>query len=245
MAYWGKLIGAAAGLFMGGPVGALFGVVAGHSVDRARTAGNPGARLSRDMLVDVGFALMGYVAKADGRVSEAEIAAAEVWMRRLQLDAGGRRRAMDRFNAGKQPGFPVADTVRRLRGRADPRALRLLLEMLVAVAMADGRLAPASRQALVSVLSQLGLPATLLEAVLGQARVGSGGQRRGPSAPPLQQDYALLGVPAGAEPAVIKRAYRRLMSRHHPDKAGADADATARAQAINAAYQRIREARGF
>jgi DnaJ like chaperone protein len=247
MAYWGKLIGAAAGLLMGGPVGALFGLVAGHSVDRARTAGRPGARLSRDLLVDVGFSLMGHVAKADGRVSEAEIAAADAWMRRLQLDAGQRRRAMDHFNAGKQPGFSVADTVRRVRGqgRADPRAMRLLLEMLVAVATADGHLAPASRQALAGVLSQLGLPAALLEAVLGQAGLGNGGQRRRPSAPPLQQDYALLGVAAGAEPAVIKRAYRRLMSRHHPDKAGADAGATARAQAINAAYRRIREARGF
>lgn len=247
MAYWGKLIGAAAGLFMGGPVGALFGVVAGHSIDRARTAGSAGVRLPRDTLADVGFALMGHVAKADGRVSEAEIVAADAWMRRLQLDAGQRRRAMDHFNAGKQPGFSVADTVQRLRrqGRTDPRAMRLLLEMLVTVAVADGHLAPASRQALVGVLAQLGLPAALLEAVLGQAGVGSGGQRRRPAAPSLQQDYALLGVPAGAEPAVIKRAYRRLMSRHHPDKAGAGHDATERAQAINAAYQRIREARGF
>ncbi|GAB4358158.1 MAG: co-chaperone DjlA [Immundisolibacter sp.] len=247
MAYWGKLIGAAAGLFMAGPVGALFGVVAGHSVDRARTASRPGARVPREVLVDVGFALMGHVAKADGRVSEAEIAAADAWMRRLRLDAGQRRRAVDRFNAGKQPGFSVADTVRRVRGqgRADPRAMRLLLEMLLAVAMADGHLAPASRQALAGVLSQLGLPAALLEAVLGQAGLGTGGQRRRPSAPSLQQDCALLGVPVDAEPAAIKSAYRRLMSRHHPDKAAGNADATARAQAINAAYRRIREARGF
>ncbi len=247
MAYWGKLIGGAAGLFMGGPVGALFGVVAGHSVDRARTAGSDRARRPREVLVDVGFALMGHVAKADGRVSEPEIAAAEAWMRRLGLSAVERRRAMEGFNAGKQPGFPVAEAVQRFRrqGRADPRAMRLLLEMLAAVAMADGRLAPASRQAVVAVLSQLGLPAALREAVLGQAGAGGAGQRRRPAVPSLQQDYALLGVPAGAEPAAIKRAYRRLMSRHHPDKAGSDTDATARAQAINAAYQRIREARGF
>ena len=34
----------------------------------------------------------------------------------------------------------------------------------------------------------------------------------------------LLGVEAGSEPALIKRAYRKLISQHHPDKlAGAGA----------------------
>ena len=258
MAFWGKLIGGAAGLAMGGPVGALFGLMAGHGVDRAR-----GVALRRplpqDVLIDTGFALMGHVAKADGRVSAAEIAAAEAWMQRLQLDVDQRRRAMERFNAGKQPNFPINRMVGefRLAAAADRRALRTLLEMQVAVATADGHLAPASRQAVVGVLSRLGLPAVLLDAALGRAGGfngngdatgtggGSGRRQRPSAAPSLHKDYALLGVPVDAEPLAIKSAYRRLMSRHHPDKAGADANATARAQAINAAYQRIREARGF
>ena len=34
MSVWGKLIGGAAGLALGGPVGAILGIAAGHGVDR-------------------------------------------------------------------------------------------------------------------------------------------------------------------------------------------------------------------
>ena len=91
----------------------------------------------------------------------------------------------------------------------------------------------------------LDLPASaLLDTLLRQPQ-GSGRRSPGPARPRIAQDYAALGVPADAEPAAIKRAYRRLMARHHPDRAGDDPTATARAQAINDAYRRIREARGF
>ena len=243
MAILGKLIGGVAGFALGGPIGALLGAAAGHNFDRASQSGRTtAARPGRLALLIDGFALMGYIAKADGRVSEAEIAAAETWMRRLQLDPAQRRRAMARFAAGKQADFAVTRCVADLRAGADARLLRTLLQMQVAVATADGHLSPASRQALLGVLAQLGLPVALLDAVLGQT---PGGRPAGPARPRLDQDYALLGVAADAEPAAIKTAYRRLMARHHPDRAGDDPTATARAQAINDAYRRIREARGF
>lgn len=240
MAILGKLIGGVVGFALGGPIGALIGAVAGHRVDQARRAA-PEQRSRLALLID-GFALMGHIAKADGRVSEAEIAAAEAWMRRLQLDPAQRRHAKARFAAGKQAGFAVTRCVAELRAHADARLLRTLLQMQVAVATADGQLSPASRQALLGVLAQLGLPVALLDAVLGQT---PGGRPAGPARPRLDHDYALLGVPADAEPTAIKTAYRRLMARHHPDRAGDDPAATARAQAINDAYRRIREARGF
>lgn len=249
MAFWGKLIGGVAGLAVGGPLGALFGMAAGHTLDQAREheSPRPGRRLRLDVLIDGGFALMGHIAKADGRVSEAEIAAAEAWMRRLNLNAAQRQRAMGRFEAGKRADFSVARSIGEFRAEvgADARLLRTLLEMQVSVATADGRLSVPSRQALANVLSRLGLPAALLDAVLGQSGAAGGGRRARPAAPRIEQDYALLGVPANADQATIKRAYRRLMSRHHPDRAGDDPGATARAQAINEAYRRIREARSF
>lgn len=245
----GKLIGGVAGLAVGGPLGAMLGVAAGHTVDQARRRPAPqlGQRLRLEPLIDAGFALMGHIAKADGRVSEAEIVAAEAWMQRLNLNSIQRRRAMGRFEAGKRAEFSVARSLGEFRAQAgaDARLLRTLLEMQVSVATADGHLSAASRQALAGVLSRLGLPAALLDAVLGQSGAAGGGRRPGPSVPRIAQDYAVLGVPADADQATIKSAYRRLMSRHHPDRAGDDPGATARAQAINDAYRRIREARGF
>ena len=55
-----------------------------------------------------------------------------------------------------------------------------------------------------------------------------------------------------SEPAAIKRAYRRLLSRHHPDKiAGSGAslaqvrEATERTRELHNAYALIRERRDF
>jgi len=248
MAILGKLLGGVAGFALGGPIGALLGAAAGHNLDRASKPAPalPGRQPRLTLLIDGGFALMGHIAKADGRVGEAEIAVAEAWMQRLRLDPAQRRRAQDRFARGKQADFSVAGCVAELRAHAgaDLRVLHTVLQMQVSIAQADGRLSPASHQALASVLTQLGLPAALLDALLGQAP-GSGRRSAGPVRPRIEQDYAVLGVPADAEPAAIKRAYRRLMARHHPDRAGDDPGATARAQTINDAYRRIREARGF
>jgi len=62
----------------------------------------------------------------------------------------------------------------------------------------------------------------------------------------------LLGVTASTDPEHIKRAYRRLLSRHHPDKvAGAGAtpaqvrEATDKPRELHHAYALIREYRGF
>ena len=67
-----------------------------------------------------------------------------------------------------------------------------------------------------------------------------------------QKALDLLGVRADTEPEAIKRAYRRLLSRHHPDKlAGAGAspaavrEATERTRELHSAYALVRERRGF
>ena len=60
----------------------------------------------------------------------------------------------------------------------------------------------------------------------------------------------MLGIARSADAQEIKRAYRKLMSQHHPDKLGnvpqeLKRNAEARAREINAAYERIKSERGF
>jgi DnaJ like chaperone protein len=68
----------------------------------------------------------------------------------------------------------------------------------------------------------------------------------------LADAYAVLGIAATAEDASVKRAYRQLMGRHHPDRLMARGAtereiqrAGERAREINAAYERIKSARGM
>jgi DnaJ like chaperone protein len=67
-----------------------------------------------------------------------------------------------------------------------------------------------------------------------------------------QQALRLLGVSADSEPAQIKRAYRRLLSRNHPDKlAGSGVslerlrEATEKTRELHQAYGLVRQRRGF
>ncbi len=87
----------------------------------------------------------------------------------------------------------------------------------------------------------------LLGAVIGHA-FDAGWLRRPRGNAALDEAYAVLDVPSDASDEAIDAAYRRLMSRYHPDRvAGAAEDVRAlaeeRARAINAAYDTIMHAR--
>ncbi|OQX47943.1 MAG: molecular chaperone DjlA, partial [Candidatus Sedimenticola endophacoides] len=68
----------------------------------------------------------------------------------------------------------------------------------------------------------------------------------------LDDAYAILNVSADATDAEVKRAYRRLLSQHHPDKLVAKGlpdemmkVAAQKTHEIRQAYERVKEARGL
>ncbi len=76
------------------------------------------------------------------------------------------------------------------------------------------------------------------------ARASSGGQGRGPWVDhELRQAYAALEVPFGADLATVRKSYRALMRRYHPDRHAGSPDkqkaATELAQKLSAAYELI------
>src|SRR2546428_5334122 len=69
-------------------------------------------------------------------------------------------------------------------------------------------------------------------------RAGSGGVRAMPSS---QEDYyKILQVDPAADPDIIAVAYKRLARKYHPDT-NASPEATRRMQALNTAYQVLRD----
>jgi DnaJ like chaperone protein len=251
----GKLIGALIGFIVfRNPFGLLLGAVIGHFYDVALTQLRPPS-MGRGFIEPL-FAFAGALSKSDGRVSEVEIAAAESLMARLRLDNAQRRAAIERFNAGKQPSFDASMTIAELKrwcgGRRD--LAFLVLDLLLDLVYAEGALVEAKLALLRKLCWSLGVSdheLAALAAMKGYAAQGARGAGARPQPGPLRVDpYAVLGLERGSDERDIKRAYRKLMSQHHPDKLGDVPDelkrrAEDRAREINAAYERIKSERGF
>jgi DnaJ-domain-containing protein 1 len=83
----------------------------------------------------------------------------------------------------------------------------------------------------------------------GPKQGGSGGGKKtgrtqGPLDEDLRRDYANLEVPFGADMEEIKKAYKTLILRYHPDKHSGDPEklriATEITKKINESFERIR-----
>jgi DnaJ like chaperone protein len=253
-------------------VGAVFGAAVGQSVDRGWIGGGQTPVLTslqrgriQTRFFESIFAVMGHVAKSDGRVSETEIALARSIMDRMGLTPDQRRQAIDRFNAGKAADFDLAGTLRALKqvGRGQGTMMHLFLEAQISMAYADGDPSTAQRQILETIRGGLHVSALIfrqlenlivLQQRLRQGAAAGGGSRSSAGSAsrrsPLAGAYATLGVEPKASDAEIKKAYRRLMSQHHPDKLMARGVpeealrmASQKTQEIRRAYETIIEAR--
>ena len=257
MSWWGMLLGGTFGFLIGGPIGAVLGAALGRhfgravgSIEAGPAAGDAFRERAQLAFFTATFGVMGQVAKADGHVSPDEIRLANRLMDELGLDSEQRRAARAIFNEGKSTRFPLDDILDQLRaecGRAT-NLLRMFLEIQVQAAWADGGVHPEERRLLLHVAARLGFPESVYLEI--ERMVGAGAHVRETAGPTLEDAYATLGVSPDAPDAEVKRAYRRLMSRHHPDKLASKGlpeemmrAATERTQQIKAAWDRVQSAR--
>lgn len=255
----GALIGAVIGLFLlHSPLGLFIGGFVGYLFDANRRQQLQARRASASFVGPL-FALLGAVAKADGRVSEAEIAVAERLMARMGLQSEQRRHAITSFNAGKQAGFNAETAMAQLRawcgGRRDHAfpILDVVIETVLAEGPTEAKLDLLRRLAAHLRISEMELMAVMaMKGYAWSPNGRAGGHRYTPPqrAPQGPDPYAVLGVPRNADDRAIKRAYRKLISEHHPDRLGDLPEdmrkrAEARASEINTAYERIKSERGI
>lgn len=255
MSWWGKIAGGAFGFMLGGPLGAALGAVLGHQFDKG-VSGAAGISLNDQEQVQAAFftatfSVMGHIAKADGRVSESEIALAERVMEQMHLNDDQRRAAIELFNRGKSESFSVDEVLDQLRqvSHRSRNLLRIFLEIQIQAALADGVVDDAEYRALFRIAERLGFDQEQIRRLLDMLQAG-GARAPGDAGPNLEDAYRTLGVSPDARDDEVKKAYRRLMNQHHPDKLVAKGlpeemmeVATEKTQTIKAAYERINESR--
>ncbi|MGV6858106.1 MAG: co-chaperone DjlA [bacterium] len=257
MSWWGKLLGGTFGYLLAGPLGALIGAALGHKFDKGLLANlrgqfEPGAqeRVQTAFFTAL-FSVMGHLAKADGRVSENEIELAKNIMQRMNLNEQMRETAIRLFNQGKQPEFSLDQVLDQFRQECHRRRnlMQMFVEILMHAAYADDNVHPAEHAVLERVRQKLGFSPQAfahIEALVRNSRHFGGGGSSGdqPVSPQaaLREAYEILGAEQTASDGEIKRAYRRLMNQHHPDKLVAKGLPEEMIRLANEKTQEIREA---
>lgn len=254
-----KIIAAILGFYYFGFFGALAAFFLGSMIDRSISYGiggvNPLSRAHREsVFLGTIFVLMGKIAKADGQISQNEIAHIELLFQKHGLNAAHRQQSIALFKKGSAPDFDIRPTLNEFMSVCgNTNSLKqMLLVYLIVMALADGRLDQAEEKLLLEIAQHLGYSQDAFRQILamvinqthfagGQAASGSG----------LDDAYKALGVSKDSSEQEVKRAYRKLMSQYHPDKLmgqGMPEDmiavATAQAQEVQAAYDLIKKSRG-
>jgi len=264
MRIWGKVLGFLFGLMLTKNIfGALFGAWLGHRFDKGiglDFSALGGAKSDTDRQAAFfycTFSVMGYIAKANGQVTQHEIAFATAYMDKLGLKGELRQQAQEAFRDGKTTGFPLGERLNKLKSAVGNRQdlLLLFLEIQIQVAFADGDLDNVEREVLHQIANGLGYSAKELDKLLEMIIAGANFHQQGrgganntfaQAGKQLENAYKVLGVTEQNSANEIKKAYRKLMSQHHPDKLVAKGlppemmeTAKQKAQDIQAAYELI------
>jgi DnaJ like chaperone protein len=180
-----KIIGVVAGYYFFGWWGVFFGLILGSFIDRIRVYGSGGMNpmqnaLRQAVFLETVFISMGKLAKADGRVSEEEVAHVEQFMQKLGMAAQHREQAIKLFKQGSDPAFDIYPAYQRfISVCGNTRNLReVLLAYLIVMALADGHFHPAEEALLTEIAGYLGYGPDafkrMIEMVLNQSHFGGG-----------------------------------------------------------------------
>lgn len=270
--WWGKLLCACLGFLIAGPVGAFFGIFIGNFFDRglAEHFANPLWHFHaerrpavKSLFLSTTFAMLGHIAKADGRVSEQDIQMAKTLMRDMNLNREQQNHAQKCFNEGKKEQFNPNKMLDSLQSAAkdNPNLLKLFINTQYKAAQIDG-LSEKKIHIMNTILKHMHCAP-----IHKQTRFNddfydrsNGYRQQSSSSSAFNPDtnntlagaYTILQVQPTSTKQDIKQAYRRLISRNHPDKLIAQGmskekikQANEKTQIIRKAYEQICASKGW
>ena len=259
MAWWGKLVGGTFGFMIGGPLGALMGVALGDLIGGGRDSGHHAEHLGfgsvervQSAFFTTTFSIMGFIAKADGKITKDEIKMAEQVMQQMHLNSHQRSMAINLFDEGKKSDFPAEEVIIQFKKECMRRSnlIQMCLEIQISTALADGYLHKNEKSLLESIAHDLGFERYQFESLLARLQGFANFEDENSGVKKLEAAYELLGVDRTCGDQELKKAYRRQMNQHHPDKLVAKGlpdemieIATQKTQDIKAAYEIIKNGR--
>ena len=244
MSIWGKIIGGTTGFALGGPLGAIIGMMIGGSFDRSARKFSSSNQISQQQKQNV-FALCiivlsAKIAKADGQVTKEEI---YTFKEKFNIQAEEMSEVSKIFNEAKKSSFGfknIADQVGNLF--SDNKVLlEQLLNNLFYIAEADGLTSNNEVEVLRSISQSFHFNETDFQRIF-HSRLNN----------KESDPYKILGVTREDSDNNIRKKWIELSKEHHPDYLIAKGipkefikEANKELSSINLAYDKIKELRGF
>lgn len=219
------------------------------------------------------FSVLGHIAKSDGKVTQEDIQIASSLMDEMGLAGEVRIEAQQAFRDGKQRDFALVEMLQHFKEQCHARrdVLRIYLELLIQASCATKKLTGAQYSVLEKVAKTLGFRRVELDFLIitfeAEQRFRQGrsqektqqkrqsSQRAGAAysaKAELEDAYKILGIKPSDDTQLIKKAYRKQMSLHHPDKIASKGLPTQaldlakqKTQDIQCAYELVRKQKRF
>lgn len=244
MGKFAKWIGAGLGFVTIGPIGAIIGFALGSFVDKGSfdhrfdTSGHPYSDPGAGNTTTGSFAmtllvLVAAIMKADGKVLRSELD----YVKKYFVQSMGQDSAAEAIRLLRdilKQDIPVQDVCRQIRQHMDHSSRLQLMHLLFGVSLADGELHPHELSTLKLIAANLNISNADFESI--QAMF----------VPATDWAYKVLEIDPSASNDEIKKAYKKMAIKYHPDKVsylGEDFQEAAKEkfQKVNEAYEVLKK----
>lgn len=237
MANYGKWIGGGLGWAFGGVIGAILGVAIGSVFDRSEMSAGTGKGTTQGGFMGTLLILVAAVMKADGKVLRSELDHVKAYF----LQSFGEEKTKEALELLKdilQKEIPLAEVCYQIRANLDYASKLQLVQFLIDISKADGHVHTSEISVIDFIARTIGLSAADFNSMISMHRNDT------------ESAYKVLNVSQNASIDDIKKAYREMAKKHHPDRVahlGEDIRKAAheKFQKVNEAYEKIKKEKGF
>jgi DnaJ like chaperone protein len=241
MGIFGKWLGGGLGFVMGGPIGGLLGFLVGSVIDsttvQASTYTTGTARTTQG---DFGMSLLILVAavmKVDGKIVVSELDYVKQFFVR-QFGQESAKQALVMLKDILKQEIPVKEVCLQIKGNMDYSSRLQLMHLLFNISLADSEIHVSEIQLIEKISVYLGVaPGDFLSI-------------KNMFIPETDSSYKILEIDPSSSNDEVKKAYRRMAMKYHPDKVSHLGDeyrrtADEKFKKVNEAYEKIKKERNM
>ena len=225
------------GFVLGGPIGALLGVVLGSMVSVSAKVGSTASGTTTGDIVSL-LVLIACVMKADGRVLKSEINYIKPFLLKTYGEAGAKE-ALQLLKQLLEKDIDAEEVSRQIAKHVNYSTRLEIVHLLLDLANSDGEFVTQEEAVIKKISDAMEIKSEDYKSLMAMYR--------------KVQDpnwaYTILEIEPSATNEEVKKAYRRMAMKYHPDKvanAGEEIkqQATEKFRTINEAYEHIKRLRG-